>query len=79
MSQGTIKDYDIGSRHGSLLLDDHTEVDIDPESTEGSGLRYLRVGQRVVFDTNDQGLATRLRLGSEADMGIPPDPPMPAR
>jgi cold shock CspA family protein len=55
MSQGTIKDYDIGSRHGSLLLDDHTEVAIDPESTEGSGLRYLRVGQRVVFDVAEEG------------------------
>ena len=55
MSQGTIKDYDIGSRHGSLLLDDHSEVAIDPESTEGSGLRYLRVGQRVVFDVAEEG------------------------
>jgi cold shock CspA family protein len=55
MSQGTIKDYDIGSRHGSLLLDDHTEVAVDPESTEGSGLRYLRVGQRVVFDVAEEG------------------------
>jgi len=26
-----------------------------PSSTEGSGLRYLRVGQRVVFDVAEEG------------------------
>ena len=31
----------------------------------------LRQGQRVIFDLNEQGLATRLRLGSEVDMGTP--------
>jgi 2-phospho-L-lactate guanylyltransferase len=56
MAQGTIKDYDPESRTGSLLMDDRTEVDIDPTSTEGSGhIRYLRIGQRVVFDLSDEG------------------------
>ena len=50
MPQGTIKDYDPEARAGSLLQDDRTEVHIDPTSTEGSGLRYLRIGQRVKFD-----------------------------
>src|SRR5436309_1417919 len=54
MAQGTIKDYDIGGRVGSLLQDDHTEVAIDAASTEGSGIRYLRIGQRVVFDVVDE-------------------------
>ena len=54
MAQGTIKDYDIGNRSGSLLLDDRTEVVIDPTSMEGSGLRYLRIGQRVVFDLAEE-------------------------
>jgi CspA family cold shock protein len=31
----------------------------------------LRPGQRIVFDLNSEGLATRLRLGSEVDMGTP--------
>jgi CspA family cold shock protein len=31
----------------------------------------LRQGQRVVFDLDEQGRATRLGLGSEADMGTP--------
>jgi CspA family cold shock protein len=31
----------------------------------------LRQGQRVVFDLDDAGYATRLRLGSEVDMATP--------
>ena len=50
MAQGTVRDYDLGERTGSLLMDDRTEVTIDAASLEGSGLRYLRVGQRVRFD-----------------------------
>jgi cold shock CspA family protein len=50
MAQGTVKEYDIEAQSGSLLLDDRTEVQIDPASTEGSEVRYLRVGQRVDFD-----------------------------
>lgn len=56
MAQGTIKEYDITSRHGALLQDDRTEVAIDESSTEGSGhVRYLRIGQRVVFDVAEEG------------------------
>jgi cold shock CspA family protein len=54
MAQGTIRDYDIENRAGSLLMDDRTEVWIDPTSLEGSGVRYLRIGQRVVFDLADE-------------------------
>ncbi len=54
MAQGTIRDYDIENRNGSLLMDDRTEVWIDPTSMEGSGLRYLRIGQRVVFDLAEE-------------------------
>jgi CspA family cold shock protein len=31
----------------------------------------LRQGQRVIFDLDGDGCATRLRLGSEVDMGTP--------
>ena len=50
MAQGTIKVYDAQARTGSLLMDDLTEVAIDAVSVEGSGLRSLRLGQRVRFD-----------------------------
>jgi len=65
MAQGTVKDYLIEERTGSLLLDDHTEVAIDPDSAEGSGIRYLRIGQRVNLDVVEEGgrkLARNLRI-----------------
>ena len=55
MAQGTIKEYFIEEREGSLLLDDHSEVAIDPDSTAGSGIRYLRIGQRVDLDVVEEG------------------------
>jgi 2-phospho-L-lactate guanylyltransferase len=65
MPQGTVKDYDEESRTGSLLMDDRTEVHIDPTSMEGSGLRFLRLGQRVRFDLVEEGgrkVARSLRI-----------------
>jgi len=53
--QGTVKEFDAQSGTGSLLLDDGTEVTIDPASTEGSEIRYLRLGQRVDFDVDEDG------------------------
>jgi cold shock CspA family protein len=63
--QGTIKTYDVQSRDGVLLTDDEQEILIDATSVEGSGVRYLRIGQRVKFDVADEGgkkLARSLRL-----------------
>jgi len=65
MPQGTVKDYDIEERTGSLLMEDRTEVAIDPTSMEGSGVRYLRMGQRVKFDLVEEGgrkIARTLRI-----------------
>lgn len=50
MPQGTIKHFDPGSRDGSLLMEDATEVHIDATSVEGAGILTLRIGQRVRFD-----------------------------
>ena len=55
MPQGTIKDFDPSTRTGTLLQDDRTEVHIDAGSLEGSGLRYLRIGQRVKYEVADEG------------------------
>jgi cold shock CspA family protein len=65
VTQGTIKDYDDGERTGILLMDDRTEVAIDAVSVEGSGLRSLRLGQRVRFDLVEeagQKMARNLRI-----------------
>ena len=55
MAQGTIRDFDEQERMGSLLMDDRTEVAIDATSLDGSGLRGLRIGQRVRFDLVEEG------------------------
>ncbi len=65
MAQGTVRDFDDDERSGTLLMDDRTEVFIDATSVEGSGLRSLRLGQRVRFDLIDEGgrkIARTLRL-----------------
>jgi len=65
MTQGTVRDFDERERTGSLLMDDRTEVDIDATSVEESGLRLLRIGQRVRFDLVEEGgrkVARTLRI-----------------
>lgn len=65
MPQGTIREFDEGSRTGTLLMDDRTEVAIDAASVEGAGIIVLRLGQRVRFDLADEAgrkVARTLRL-----------------
>ena len=70
--QGVIKSYDPGTAEGVVMRDtDRSEYDLSPDALAGSVFRMLRQGQRVVFDLDGQGRATRLRLGSEVDMGTP--------
>jgi len=70
--QGVIKSYDPGTGVGVVLRDtDRSEHDLASDALSGSVFRMVRPGQRVIFDLDDQGRATRLRLGSEADLGTP--------
>ena len=70
--QGVIKSYDPSTGDGVVVRDtDLSEYDLAADALEGSVFRMLRQGQRVVFDLNDHGQASGLRLGSEADMGTP--------
>jgi cold shock CspA family protein len=65
MAQGTVKDFDVQERTGTVLMEDRTEVHLDATSVEGSGLRFLRIGQRVRFDLIEEGgrkLARTLRI-----------------
>lgn len=70
--QGVVKSYDPVSGDGVVVRDtDLADVELAPGALSGSVFRMLRPGQRVVFDLDDAGRATALRLGSEVDMGTP--------
>lgn len=70
--QGVIRSYDPVSGDGIVLCDtDLRDYDLAPGALDGSILRMLRQGQRIVFDLDATGRATKVRLGSERDMGTP--------
>ena len=70
--QGVIKSYDPVTGDGVLVNEaDLADIDLADNALDGSLFRMLRQGQRVQFDLDDDGRATRLRIGSEVDMGTP--------
>jgi CspA family cold shock protein len=70
--QGVIKSYDPSTGDGSIVSDTTLdEYDLATNALEGSIFRMLRQGQRVIFDVDHHGRATKLRLGSEVDMKSP--------
>ena len=70
--QGVVKLYDPATGDGSVVSDTTlAEYNLALDALEGSIFRMLRQGQRVVFDVDGAGRATKLRLGSEADMKTP--------
>ena len=71
-----MKAYDPGTGVGAVVTDtDRREVPLAPGALVGSIVRMLRQGQRVVFDLDEEGRATRVRTGAEVDMGSPTPPP----
>jgi len=70
--QGVIKSFDPASGDGVVMCDtDMADYELATDALAGSIFRMLRQGQRVVFDLDASGRATRLRLGSEVDMETP--------
>jgi len=69
---GVIQAYDPATGDGLVMADtDLNDYELAVDALDGSLFRMLRPGQRVVFDLDDAGCATRLRLGSEVDMSTP--------
>lgn len=70
--QGVVRTYDPQTGEGIVVGDtDRAELVLAPEALTGSLFRMLRQGQRVNFDVDSEGRATRVRIGSEIDMGLP--------
>lgn len=69
--QGVVRTYDPQTREGIVVRDgDRAELVLAPDALDGSLFRMLRQGQRVNFDLDPEGRVTRVRIGSEPDMGV---------
>jgi hypothetical protein len=53
--QATVRTFDPVTRGGDVLLDDGTVMTFAAASFDASGLRLLRIGQRVRLVINDAG------------------------
>ena len=60
--QGTIATFDPDSRSGTLLLDDGSELAFKAPAFDRSGLRLLRLGQRVEVETEVTGRISRVGI-----------------
>jgi cold shock CspA family protein len=60
--QGTVATFDPQSHTGTLLLDDGTELAFPAEAFRSSGLRLLRLGQRVTIDADPAGPVRRISV-----------------
>ena len=70
--QGVVRMFDPISGEGIVVTEtDRAELAFAPDALEGSLFQTLRQGQRVNFDLDADGRATRVRFGSEVDMGLP--------
>ena len=69
--QGVVRTFDPQTREGVVVRDtDRAELVLAANALDGSLFRMLRQGQRVNFEVDADGRATRLRIGSEPDMGL---------
>jgi cold shock CspA family protein len=64
MPQGTIRTFDHASRSGSLLDDALDERHFEGRVMDASGLRELRIGQRVRFTLDAEQRVTTLNIVS---------------
>jgi CspA family cold shock protein len=72
LMQGTIKMFDPATNEGIVVRDtDREDFVLAANALEGSIFRMLRQGQRIVFEADHDGRATKVRIGAEADMGLP--------
>ncbi len=60
MPQGTVKSFDPETKRAVILDDGLHERTADREAFAASGLRELRLGQRVRFELEDRGEQERI-------------------
>jgi 2-phospho-L-lactate guanylyltransferase len=65
--QATVRRFDEANRNGDVLLDDGTAIAFDAAAFDLSGLRLLRLGQRVRLDLDDAGRVRSLTIATFPD------------
>jgi len=60
--QGTVSEFDEAARSGAVLLDDGRRVAFPPSAFAASGLRLLRIGQRVRLEHGPDGEVSRVAM-----------------
>lgn len=60
--QGTVATFDPDTHSGTLLLDNGSELVFDADAFGRSGLRLLRLGQRVAIETDPSGAIHRVAI-----------------
>jgi 2-phospho-L-lactate guanylyltransferase len=60
--QGTVATFDVQARSGTVLLDDGSELAFPATAFDASGLRLLRLGQRVRVEHDAAGAVVRVTL-----------------
>ena len=70
--QGVVKMFDPLTFEGIIVSDrDRSEIVLAVGALDGSVFRMLRQGQRVNYDVDADGRATKVRSGAEPDLGLP--------
>ena len=62
--QATVRHFDPRTGAGDLLLDDGRALEFPASAFDASGLRLLRLGQRVRVEIDDAGRVQRLTIVS---------------
>jgi hypothetical protein len=65
--QATVRNYDAATRSGDVLLDDGSVKTFDAAAFDPSGLRLLRIGQRVRLAVGADGAVEFITLATFRD------------
>lgn len=65
--QATVRTFDPASRSGDVLCDDGSVLSFGADAFDASGLRLLRLGQRVRLRLDDHGAVTFLTIATLPD------------
>jgi 2-phospho-L-lactate/phosphoenolpyruvate guanylyltransferase len=60
--QGTVSEFDDDTGAGAVLLDDGARMEFPAPAFAASGLRLLRLGQRIRLERAEDGTVARVAL-----------------